>query len=387
MTIRALEFYSGIGGLHRALQASEISCTMIRAFDWDQMSCRIYETNHGPGIINKIDISLLTASDLEGLDAQLWLLSPSCQPYTVLNPSAKGVQDPRAKSFLHLVQHVIPDLAKRRRGPKWMLVENVAGFEASSVRETLIETLQSSGYTTVELLLTPLQFGIPNSRLRYYLLAKEQSMSFANITASEEGSRIVWRNIPGHGKPWKDNREDCDATQLRTYLDPDASTTTDLLCRIPDRVLLKWGRLFDIVMPSSRRSCCFTRGYTQLVERAGSILQMNEELDTTEVFNKFLFQQRHKDTKSGEGQEFSEDALLSILSPLRLRYFSPSELLRLFHFEPPTIPDGNGSKVANFLWPDDVTLKSKYRLLGNSVNVEVVRRLVNYLFENDSLVE
>ncbi|OCB89234.1 S-adenosyl-L-methionine-dependent methyltransferase [Sanghuangporus baumii] len=338
-------------------------------------------------IMARIDISSLTVSDLEDLDTQLWLLSPSCQPYTVLNPNAKGAQDPRAKSFLRLVQNVIPDLARRRRGPKWMLVENVAGFEASSVRGTLIESLQNSGYNTLELLLTPLQFGIPNSRLRYYLLAKEQPMSFANVIASEEDSRIVWRNIPGHGKPWKDNHEDCDATQLRTYLDPDASTNTDLLCRIPDRVLLKWGRLFDIVLPSSRRSCCFTRGYTQLVERAGSILQTNEALDTTEVFNKFLSQQRQKDAKSGERQEFSEDALLSILSPLRLRYFSPSELLRLFHFEPPTLSDGNGSKVAKFVWPDDVTLKAKYRLLGNSVNVEVVRRLVNYLFESDGLVE
>ena len=69
---------------------------------------------------------------------------------------------------------------------------------------------------------------------------------------------------------------------------------TRALFRIPDRILKKWGRLFDIVLPSGTRSCCFTRGtsfllaranilmhagYTQLVERAGSILQMNEQLD------------------------------------------------------------------------------------------------------------
>jgi tRNA (cytosine38-C5)-methyltransferase len=63
------------------------------------------------------------------LDADLWLLSPSCQPYTVLNPNAKGEDDPRAKSFLHLVNDVIPELAKLGRAPKWILMENVAGFE------------------------------------------------------------------------------------------------------------------------------------------------------------------------------------------------------------------------------------------------------------------
>ena len=69
---------------------------------------------------------------------------------------------------------------------------------------------------------------------------------------------------------------------------------------VPDRVLEMRGRLFDIVLPTSTRTCCFIRGmsihnydhartvrhanqcllaYTHLAERAGSILQMNTELD------------------------------------------------------------------------------------------------------------
>jgi len=54
---------------------------------------------------------------------------------------------------------------------------------------------------------------------------------------------------------------------------------------IPEKVLIKWGRLFDIVKPSSRRTCCFTRGYTQLVERAGSVLQENEFEDVSSLLN------------------------------------------------------------------------------------------------------
>ena len=71
----------------------------------------------------------MTASELSSLDAQLWLLSPSCQPYTVLNPEAKGAADPRAKSFIHLMEVVLPELVKMRQHPSHMLVENVAGFE------------------------------------------------------------------------------------------------------------------------------------------------------------------------------------------------------------------------------------------------------------------
>ena len=139
------------------------------------------------------------------------------------------------------------------------------------------ESLRGCGYNTLELLLTPLQFGIPNSRLRYYLLAKRQPASFASIDASERS--CIWRHIPGHGSPWKDTREDCNAAHLRAYLDPETSTDTGILYRIPGRVLLKWGRLFDIVQPNSRRSCCFTRGGLCLYSNL-SITLMHRVQDT-----------------------------------------------------------------------------------------------------------
>lgn len=59
----------------------------------------------------------------------MWLLSPSCQPYTVLNPLAKGAEDPRAKSFIRLIEDVLPELVQLDKHPRYMLVENVAGFE------------------------------------------------------------------------------------------------------------------------------------------------------------------------------------------------------------------------------------------------------------------
>ena len=68
-------------------------------------------------------------------------MSPSCQPYTVLNPDAKGEADPRAKSFLHLVQSVIPDLVRLGKAPKWLLVENVAGFEVIRSFYSLLRTI------------------------------------------------------------------------------------------------------------------------------------------------------------------------------------------------------------------------------------------------------
>ncbi|KAF5355832.1 hypothetical protein D9756_004315 [Leucocoprinus leucothites] len=129
MPVRALEFYAGIGGLHLALQRSSVDGVVVQAFDWDPAACQVYRINHPPEIIKKADISQLSAEQLAAYNADLWLLSPACQPYTVLNPNAKGAADPRAKSFLYLVQEVLPKLKEMNALPSRLLVENVAGFE------------------------------------------------------------------------------------------------------------------------------------------------------------------------------------------------------------------------------------------------------------------
>lgn len=55
-SIRAIEFYCGIGGLHYALSrsSSRNNATVVRAFDWDQLACAVYTANHGPGIAHRV---------------------------------------------------------------------------------------------------------------------------------------------------------------------------------------------------------------------------------------------------------------------------------------------------------------------------------------------
>ncbi|KIY65370.1 S-adenosyl-L-methionine-dependent methyltransferase [Cylindrobasidium torrendii FP15055 ss-10] len=382
MTLRALEFYSGIGGLHLAFSRAQSSHvhSIVGSFDWDQTAARVYAHNFPGTPAQRVDINTLSANALP--EADVWLLSPACQPYTVLNPNAKGAEDPRAASFLHLIRNVLPNM---HNGPRFLLVENVAGFETSSTRDTLYNTLVSLDYHVKELGLSPNQFGIANSRKRYYCLARRAPFEDEMILPAGEAPR-----------------------PLVEYLDD----SVDEAYSIPTKILEKWGRLYDIVKPRHTRSCCFTRGYTQLVERAGSILQINEDLDTTEVFDRFL-----------AAQAAGEQNAVAILEPLRLRYFTPDELLRLFGFNPVSsashanAPDTNkpiertaiaavGSEISaiqdkdgavdisaksrpstsseptkEFNFPQDISRKSRYRLIGNSVNVVVVTKLLDYLLQ------
>jgi len=105
----------------------------------------------------------------------------------------------------------------------------------------------------------------------------------------EYASHIVSRSIPDHGPDWVDPRlssepEDLapqSCLPLSAYLDMELQGQEKYA--IPDKILQKKAVLYDIVKPNSRRSCCFTRGYTHMIEGT-SVLQMNEELDVSISF-------------------------------------------------------------------------------------------------------
>lgn len=143
--------------------------------------------------------------------------------------------------------------------------------------------LESLQYSVAEFLLTPLQFGIPNSRLRYYLLARKGPFPAFTHRPSEPQ-----RSIPNEGPDWNDprfysNSNDTPVLSLQNFLDEDEDFTSPSssasLYSVPPKILRsKHAPLFDIVKPSSTRTCCFTRGYTHMIE-GSTILQQTEDLD------------------------------------------------------------------------------------------------------------
>nr|XP_040025262.1 tRNA (cytosine(38)-C(5))-methyltransferase-like [Gasterosteus aculeatus aculeatus] len=65
--------------------------------------------------------------------------------------------------------------------------------------------------------------------------------------------------------------------------------------------------------------------------------------------------------------QMSEDDKLQQLLKLKLRYFSPREVANLMGFP------------QRFSFPQQISTKQQYRVLGNSLNVVVVARLLRLL--------
>ncbi|CAG8463206.1 283_t:CDS:2 [Funneliformis caledonium] len=346
---RILEFYSGIGGMQYAFQLSNNSGDILAAFDINTVANSVYKHNlekfKKKSIVQQKSIESLSISYYDSFNANVWLMSPPCQPYTRTGLH-KGSSDLRAKSFLFLIDM----LSKMSSPPTYILIENVKGFEESDTRNTLVTQLKNCNYNYQELFITPVQLGIPNSRLRYYMLAKKQPL----ILKGSDRSKIFY-HIPcsSYNQPLS---SDLIIRPIDDFLHDDVNYEK---YSVPNETLIKYGKLFDIVKPSSRRSCCFTKGYYHYVEATGSIIQLSEDLDSDKVFNKV--------ERKGS---ILEQENIDLIPRLKLRYFTENEIASIMGFP------------KEFSFPDEITLKQRYRVLGNSINVIVVSELIKYLLSD-----
>ncbi|XP_050363594.1 tRNA (cytosine(38)-C(5))-methyltransferase 2 isoform X2 [Argentina anserina] len=321
-----------------------------------------------------------TTSDIVPIryGANVWLLSPPCQPYT-----RQGLQkqsgDARAFSFLQILE-LIPHISQP---PTMLFVENVVGFETSDTQGKMIEILRSSDFITQEFILSPLQFGVPYSRPRYFCLAKRKPSTFRSQVFDDQ---LLWSTEPLFGHTNVDDKVLCELDEpqgssdkllescqpIESFLEfkncsdlpnfVDGTTVpTDTIraleedeengcCTfdqytVPSSLIERWGSAMDIVYPDSKRCCCFTKSYYRYVKGTGSLL--------------------------ATGQPKIKDKASS-LKEQSLRYFTPREVANLH-----SLPE-------SFQFPPHISLRQRYALLGNSLSISVVAPLLGYLFAESS---
>ncbi|KAJ1732830.1 hypothetical protein LPJ72_003199 [Coemansia sp. Benny D160-2] len=356
-----LEFFSGIGGLHYGLQASGVQGTVAMSFDMNENANCVYEHNFGMRPNNKA-IDYLEPADIDRYKATCWLLSPPCQPYT-RGGKYLDDQDPRARGLIRLIK-LLPELKHK---PTHILLENVMNFENSQSRSILVRALGSMGFAINECLLSPLQFGIPNNRVRYYLVASMRHGARIGSGASEHNSYVddylqSKRNVIHTEWPFGSAAISLSLSKqtapmqpqpLERYIDRSLDNEPSLL--VPASSIIKRTKLeFDIVQPSSKQTSTFTKAYgSKHLIGSGSLLQ-TKNLDTRE---------------NGFG---APEKLLE----LGLRFFSPKEVALLHHFPLVSTLDDRPF-VLDF--PADITQRQRLQLLGNSLNVHVVAELIRHV--------
>jgi site-specific DNA-cytosine methylase len=207
--VRALEFYCGVGGLHYSLlrarsRHTQESTKVVGAFDINPNANDTYEHNFG---VRPCANSLYAVppAKFDKLNANLWLMSPPCQPFT-RQGHQKDVNDGRSQSFLRLID-ILPELKNK---PDHLLVENVVGFEVSEVRKALLKALRTNGYTCREFVLSPRMFGVPYSRPRYFCVAKRVGLRWKKIGDEDGGQRgVTDSKVSGNEVDGRDLKQHC----------------------------------------------------------------------------------------------------------------------------------------------------------------------------------
>ncbi len=308
--LRVLELFCGIGGCAAALGDH---ADVVAAVDINQVALSVYRHNFPHPVRNRA-IESLPAQVYRECAADLWWMSPPCQPYTVRG-RREDVRDPRAESLLTVIERI----AQLR--PRYVALENVPGFAGSRAHQRLRSVLDANGYHTLEQILCPTQLGVPNRRRRFYLLAGRvgelRSWTPGELpAAAEEPSGLRdGPPMPGErGPPWQ--------FTVQQILDADPS---DPLW-VPDETWGRYRTAIHVLDPDDEdaESHCFASGYGQSIVRSGSYLG----------------------------------------PPRGARRFSPGEILRLLCFPP------------GFRLPKSLTLRRAWKLVGNSLSVAAVRHVL-----------
>ena len=231
----------------------------------------------------------MTAKELDKLEADFFTICPPCQPFT-RQGKRDDCRDHRTDSFFHLMS-LLPQMTHK---VKFIFVENVKGFEESETRKCLIQTLHACEMDYREFLVSPTQFGIPNSRLRYYLLAKLKSEPEFAFPPSQSGKPFT--SFP----PVHQQAENVVTSHKTVLRDVENVKQLSAFCpkhilegpefdtyAVPSRLVAKYVTAMDIVKAKDTHTCCFTKAYGHYVVGTGSVLQQNGNVSLDSVYKQY----------------------------------------------------------------------------------------------------
>lgn len=162
--IKFIDLFAGVGGIRlgasQALTKMGIESKCVLSSEIDEKACETYKLNFGE--IPQGDVRQIT--DIEPFD--FLLAGFPCQPFSYAG-KRRGFGDTRGTLFFE-IERILEKYC-----PKAFLLENVRGLrthDGGRTFETIMRKLHDLGYGTTELILNSSDFGVPQNRVRLYIL-------------------------------------------------------------------------------------------------------------------------------------------------------------------------------------------------------------------------
>lgn len=170
MSFNSIDLFSGGGGLSEGMRQAGFNINA--AVEIDPVAAETFRLNHKNAVVVERDIQYVSSAELLkqcGISkGQLDLLAgcPPCQGFSSLTYKYK--RDDKRNSLIKEVSRLVKDLA-----PKAVMIENVPGLMKKGYvyLSEFIKELEEAGYIVNYDVLQVADYGVPQERRRFVLLA------------------------------------------------------------------------------------------------------------------------------------------------------------------------------------------------------------------------
>lgn len=190
--INYIDLFSGVGGIRlgasQALKKHDIQSKCVLSSEIDEKACETYNLNFGE--IPQGDIREI--NDIKPFD--FLLAGFPCQPFSYAGKK-RGFGDTRGTLFFE-IERIL-----EKYKPKAFLLENVRGLkthDGGRTFETIINKLHDLGYGTADLLLNSSNFGVPQNRVRLYILGilnETPKMSLVSNLGAADSHKFKYKQL------------------------------------------------------------------------------------------------------------------------------------------------------------------------------------------------
>lgn len=164
-TIKFIDLFAGTGGIRLgfeyALKSLNIKSECVFSSEIGSKACETYELNFGEKPHGDI---ALYSNQIPNFD--FLLAGFPCQPFSYAGKQ-RGFGDTRGTLFFE-----VEKILKKHR-PRGIFLENVRGLsthDKGRTLETILNSLQGLGYATSYVLCNSSNFGVPQNRVRIYIM-------------------------------------------------------------------------------------------------------------------------------------------------------------------------------------------------------------------------
>jgi DNA (cytosine-5)-methyltransferase 1 len=181
-----IDLFSGAGGM--TLGAKMAGINVSYAIEINKHCVDTYRFNNPEVVVINKDIQKVRATSFSVDDELILFGGPPCQGFSVSNSKTRNKENPKNwlfKDFIRLARNL---------NPRWIVIENVTGIketEGGFFLQRIIKDLAALGYNISHTILTASNYGVPQNRNRYFVVANRLGINFKFPKASPEKVTVI----------------------------------------------------------------------------------------------------------------------------------------------------------------------------------------------------